>query len=90
MTGTSLRYSWSDDWDQFEIFMVNGIQRCPALEQAGIVDFTVVPESFTPDNKYMLGEAPGVKNFYSQRGRRREGDIRVDGRGPPNRRLVGS
>ena len=53
-----------DDWDQFEIFMINGIQRCPALEQAGIVDFTVVPESFTPDNKYMLGEAPGVKNFF--------------------------
>jgi len=26
--------------------------------------FTVVPESFTPDNKYMLGEAPGVKNFF--------------------------
>jgi 4-methylaminobutanoate oxidase (formaldehyde-forming) len=54
----------ADDWDQFEIFMVNGIQRCPALEEAGIVDFTVVPESFTPDNKYMLGEAPGVKNFF--------------------------
>lgn len=54
----------ADDWDQFEIFMTNGIQRCPALEDAGIVDFTVVPESFTPDNKYMLGEAPGVKNFF--------------------------
>jgi 4-methylaminobutanoate oxidase (formaldehyde-forming) len=53
-----------DDWDQFEIFMVNGIQRCPALEDAGIMDFTVVPESFTPDNKYMLGEAPGIKNFF--------------------------
>ncbi|MFQ5943323.1 MAG: FAD-dependent oxidoreductase [Anaerolineales bacterium] len=53
-----------DDWDQFEIFMINGIQRCPALEEAGIVDFTVVPESFTPDNKYMLGEAPGVRNFF--------------------------
>jgi glycine cleavage system aminomethyltransferase T/glycine/D-amino acid oxidase-like deaminating enzyme len=54
----------ADDWDQFEIFMINGIQRCPALENTGIVDFTVVPESFTPDNKYMLGEAPGVKNFF--------------------------
>jgi 4-methylaminobutanoate oxidase (formaldehyde-forming) len=54
----------ADDWDQFEIFMVNGIQRCPALADAGIMDFTVVPESFTPDNKYMLGEAPGVKNFF--------------------------
>jgi 4-methylaminobutanoate oxidase (formaldehyde-forming) len=54
----------AEDWDQFEIFMTNGIQRCPALEDAGVMHFTVVPESFTPDNKYMLGEAPGVKNFF--------------------------
>jgi 4-methylaminobutanoate oxidase (formaldehyde-forming) len=54
----------AEDWDQFEIFMVNGIQRCPALKDVGIRHFTVVPESFTPDNKYMLGEAPGVKNFF--------------------------
>jgi 4-methylaminobutanoate oxidase (formaldehyde-forming) len=53
-----------EDWDQFEIFMVNAIQRCPALEDAGIMHFTTVPESFTPDNKYMLGEAPGVRNFF--------------------------
>jgi 4-methylaminobutanoate oxidase (formaldehyde-forming) len=54
----------AEDWDQFEIFMRNAIQRCPAMEDAGIMHFTVVPESFTPDNKYILGEAPGVKNFY--------------------------
>jgi glycine cleavage system T protein len=53
-----------EDWDQFEIFMINAIQRCPAMENVGIMHFTVVPESFTPDNKYMLGEAPGVKNFF--------------------------
>jgi 4-methylaminobutanoate oxidase (formaldehyde-forming) len=54
----------ADDWDQFEIFMTHAIQRCPAMEDAGIMHFTVVPESFTPDNKYMLGEAPGVKNYF--------------------------
>jgi 4-methylaminobutanoate oxidase (formaldehyde-forming) len=54
----------AQDWDQFELFMTNAIQRCPAMEQAGIMHFTVVPESFTPDNKYMLGEAPGIKNFF--------------------------
>ncbi|MBW8011542.1 MAG: FAD-dependent oxidoreductase [Chloroflexi bacterium] len=54
----------AEDWDQFELFMENAIQRCPAMEHAGIMHFTVVPESFTPDNKYMLGEAPGVKNFF--------------------------
>ncbi len=54
----------AEDWDQFELFMTNAIQRCPAMEEAGIMHFTVVPESFTPDNKYMLGEAPGVKNYF--------------------------
>jgi 4-methylaminobutanoate oxidase (formaldehyde-forming) len=54
----------AEDWDQFEIFMVNAIQRCPAMQEAGIMHFTVVPESFTPDNKYMLGEAPRVKNLF--------------------------
>jgi 4-methylaminobutanoate oxidase (formaldehyde-forming) len=54
----------AEDWNQFEIFMENAIQRCPAMEDAGILHFTVVPESFTPDNKYMLGEAPGIQNFF--------------------------
>lgn len=54
----------AEDWDQFELFMTNAIQRVPAMEEAGIMHFTVVPESFTPDNKYMLGEAPGIKNFF--------------------------
>jgi len=53
-----------EDWSQFELFMLNAIQRCPAMQDAGIVHLTTVPESFTPDNKYMLGEAPGVKNFF--------------------------
>ncbi|MFQ5436426.1 MAG: FAD-dependent oxidoreductase, partial [Anaerolineae bacterium] len=54
----------AEDWDQFELFMENAVQRCPAMQDAGIVHFTTVPESFTPDNKYMLGEAPGIKNFF--------------------------
>jgi glycine cleavage system T protein len=53
-----------EDWDQFEIFMTNGIQRCPVLETAEVRHLTVVPESFTPDNAYMLGEAPGIRNFF--------------------------
>jgi 4-methylaminobutanoate oxidase (formaldehyde-forming) len=54
----------NEDWDQFQIFMDNAIKRCPILETAQVRHLTVVPESFTPDNAYMLGEAPGVKNFF--------------------------
>jgi 4-methylaminobutanoate oxidase (formaldehyde-forming) len=52
------------NWDQFEIFMDNGVKRVPALADAQIRHFTTVPESFTPDTAYMLGEAPGIRNLY--------------------------
>jgi 4-methylaminobutanoate oxidase (formaldehyde-forming) len=53
-----------EDWGQFEIFMESGLRRFPCLETAEVRHLSVVPESFTPDNAYMLGEAPGVKNFF--------------------------
>ena len=54
----------NEDWEQFSIFMESAILRCPALETAEVRHLTVVPESFTPDTAYMMGEAPGLKNFY--------------------------
>jgi glycine cleavage system aminomethyltransferase T/glycine/D-amino acid oxidase-like deaminating enzyme len=53
-----------DDWDQFEILMQNALIRLPALETAEIKTFMNGPESFTPDNNFILGEAPGLKNFF--------------------------
>jgi 4-methylaminobutanoate oxidase (formaldehyde-forming) len=53
-----------DDWDQFEILMQNALTRIPALETAEIKTFMNGPESFTPDNNFILGEAPELKNFF--------------------------
>jgi 4-methylaminobutanoate oxidase (formaldehyde-forming) len=53
-----------DDWDQFEILMTHALTRVPALETAGVRKFYNGPESFTPDNHFILGEAPELKNFY--------------------------
>src|SRR3954462_504475 len=53
-----------DDWDQFEILMENALIRLPALETAEIKTFMNGPESFTPDNNFIMGEAPELKNFY--------------------------
>ena len=53
-----------DDWDQFQILMDNALIRVPALEKAGIKTFMNGPECFTPDLNYILGEAPGLKNFF--------------------------
>ncbi|VVD93432.1 FAD-dependent oxidoreductase [Pandoraea aquatica] len=53
-----------DDWDQFEILMENALIRVPALETAQIRQFYNGPESFTPDNNFILGVAPELRNFY--------------------------
>ena len=53
-----------DDWEHFEPSMMNAIHRMPKLENAGIQTFFNGPESFTPDNRYILGEAPELKNFF--------------------------
>ncbi len=53
-----------DDWDQFAILMENALQRVPALETAEIKTFLNGPESFTPDNNFLLGEAPEVAGVY--------------------------
>jgi glycine cleavage system T protein len=53
-----------DDWDQFQILMENALLRVPALETAEIKTFLNGPESFTPDNHFILGEAPDLPGFF--------------------------
>ncbi len=53
-----------EDMDHFEPILTSAINRVPLLETAGIQLFFNGPESFTPDVRYYLGEAPEVKNVY--------------------------
>ncbi|WP_123025350.1 GcvT family protein [Mycolicibacterium stellerae] len=53
-----------EDWDHFEVLMNNALLRIPALEVTGIKKFYNGPESFTPDNQFILGEAPELDNFF--------------------------
>ena len=53
-----------EDMDHFEPILADAINRVPLLETAGIQLFFNGPESFTPDVRYYLGEAPEVKNVY--------------------------
>ena len=53
-----------DDFDHFQPVLEAAIERLPILETAGIHTFFNGPESFTPDDRYLLGEAPELKNFY--------------------------
>ena len=53
-----------EDWDHFTVLMENALLRVPALNKTGIRKFYNGPESFTPDNQFILGEAPEVRNFF--------------------------
>jgi 4-methylaminobutanoate oxidase (formaldehyde-forming) len=53
-----------EDWDQFEPLMTNAIHRTPCLETAQIKMLLNGPESFTPDGNFIVGEAPGLRNYF--------------------------
>jgi glycine cleavage system T protein len=53
-----------EDFEHFQPILEGAIHRVPKLEQAGIRKFFNGPESFSPDQRYLLGEAPELKNFF--------------------------
>ena len=53
-----------EDVDHFEPILESAINRVPLLETAGIHTFFNGPESFTPDNAYLLGPAPELQGFW--------------------------
>ncbi|MEI5675241.1 MULTISPECIES: GcvT family protein [unclassified Nocardioides] len=53
-----------EDWDHFSVLMDEALLRIPALEHTGIRKFYNGPESFTPDNQFLLGEAPELDGFF--------------------------
>ena len=52
------------DWSRYRVFMERGIERVPAMRDAEVDRYLVGPESFTPDNNYIVGEAPGLRGFF--------------------------
>jgi len=53
-----------EDLDHFEPILDMAVRRMPMLGEAGIHTFFNGPESFTPDNAYHLGLAPGSANVW--------------------------
>jgi glycine cleavage system aminomethyltransferase T/glycine/D-amino acid oxidase-like deaminating enzyme len=56
--------SLPEDFDHFEPILEMAIKRAPILANAGIQLFFNGPESFTPDDRYLLGQTPEVDNLY--------------------------
>ncbi|SAL39665.1 sarcosine oxidase alpha subunit [Caballeronia cordobensis] len=53
-----------DDFDHFEPILLDAARRVPVLERTGIKTFFNGPESFTPDDRYLLGETAEVRDLF--------------------------
>uniref|UniRef100_A0A452VFB5 Sarcosine dehydrogenase n=1 Tax=Ursus maritimus TaxID=29073 RepID=A0A452VFB5_URSMA len=52
------------DWDVFSPHIEGAVNRVPVLEKTGVKSTVCGPESFTPDHKPLMGEAPELRGFY--------------------------
>lgn len=56
--------SLPEDAEHFEPILEAAVRRVPVLADAGIQLFFNGPESFTPDDRYYIGEAPEVRDLF--------------------------
>ena len=56
--------SLPEDFDHFQPILESAMNRMPLFETAGIHTFFNGPESFTPDDRYYLGEAPELGGYF--------------------------
>lgn len=70
-----------EDFDHFEPILEKAVSRMPMLAEAGIHTFFNGPESFTPDDRYYLGEAPGLRGYWVAAGYNSIGIVSSGGAG---------
>jgi 4-methylaminobutanoate oxidase (formaldehyde-forming) len=67
MTGIPEDFEFDElppDMDHFEPILEAALNRLPVLERTGLQTLFNGPESFTPDDAYHLGLAPGSENMW--------------------------
>jgi 4-methylaminobutanoate oxidase (formaldehyde-forming) len=52
------------DWERMEPYLHKAMARVPVALDAGVKKFFCGPESFTPDLQPIVGEAPGLRNYF--------------------------
>ena len=57
-------YLLPEDWEHIQPILINAIHRVPELEKTGVKKLVNGPESFTPDDRFLLGESPELRGFF--------------------------
>ncbi len=52
------------NWERLGPFLEQAMDILPVLENVGVRKLFTGPESFTPDNGFLIGEAPELDNFF--------------------------
>ena len=52
------------DWDRLAPFLEYAMEILPGLSDVGVRKLFTGPESFTPDNGFLMGEAPELDGFF--------------------------
>jgi glycine cleavage system aminomethyltransferase T/glycine/D-amino acid oxidase-like deaminating enzyme len=53
-----------NDWEKFAEPLAHGEWRIPGMKAAGYLKFVNGPESFTPDNNWLMGETPELAGLF--------------------------
>ena len=70
-----------EDFAHFEPILEKAVHRMPLMAEAGIHTFFNGPESFTPDDRYYLGEAPELRGYWVAAGYNSIGIVSSGGAG---------
>jgi 4-methylaminobutanoate oxidase (formaldehyde-forming) len=70
-----------EDFDHFQPILEAAMHRMPLFQTAGIHTFFNGPESFTPDDRYYLGEAPELGGYWIAAGYNSIGIVSSGGAG---------
>ncbi len=73
--------SLPEDFEHFEPILELAMHRVPLFQTAGVHTFFNGPESFTPDDRYYLGEAPELRGYWVAAGYNSIGIVSSGGAG---------
>lgn len=84
LEGIPADFSFGDlppDWDRMGPFLEKAMARVPVSLEVGIRKFFCGPESFTPDLRPVVGEAPELRNYFVAAGMNSIGILSAGGLG---------
>lgn len=86
--GSSADRILPEDWDHFHVLLEQMLLRVPSLGDAILERLCNGPEAFSPDCKWIVGEAPEIQNYFVATGMKTIGISAAGGVGKATAELI--